>query len=397
MIRLSVSWDATTGNQVLEYGDATYNIDVVAISPDGRFAAVVRYDKVIRLLQLCSVGDRKPEASIAKPSQVPDSRTVDYRFIELTIDRDGSGKIVADTRRVDQIDRDKSEESGTAVPGLDGLKNAEITRLKDGRYRVMHDFRKIRDIDDLKSPYNNFDKVQHQIDTESGVLVLTPVPQQGYKLAKLWYPRQLRLPLQVRFVIVDFIEDGFIGVNLRWPNSGANINLNGTTPDRNHPRHIEGAWRLNLTSLTKRTASFSIETGIRRRKGSFHIPLSGTLAEDRISPTIGIRTSDRSKSTLKIRRIEVVAHVVGKLGVKPDERAGKIVVKRLLEGAGARAGLRPGDQVSLWAGQEVKGLSAFMARLAKIDPGDPVNLNVLRDGRRSSCVRSPIDLTLSRS
>ena len=232
-------WDATTGIQVLEYGDAIYNIDVVAISPDGRFAAVVRYDKVIRLLSLRTVGDRQAGATIANPSQAPDSRTVDYRFIELTIDRDGSGKIVADTRQVDQIDRDISEKPGTAVQGLDGLKNAEITRLKDGRFRVIHDFQKIRDIDDLKSPFNNIDKAQHQIDTDSGVLVLTAVPQQGYKLAKLWYPRQLRLPLQVRYLIVDFIEDGIIGVNLRWPNSGFAVNLHGTTPDKRNPRRIE--------------------------------------------------------------------------------------------------------------------------------------------------------------
>ena len=314
------------------------------------------------------------------PLQVPDSRTVDYRFIELTIDRDGSGKIVTDTRRIDQIDRDKSEESGTAVPGLDGLKNAEITRLKDGRFRVIHDFQKIRDIDDLKSPFTSIDPRQHQIDTKGGVLVITPVPEQGFKRARLKYPRQLRLPLQVRYLILDYIEDGFIGVPVFWPNSVFNINLHGTSTDKSFPREVEVGWLLDLSkrdqwkNLLRRTEGTPL-------KASFQIPLTGTQADDRITPSIGIRTSDRSKSTLKIRRIEVVAHVVGKLGVGFDERAGKFFVKQLFEGAGARAGLRPGDQVLSLGGQEVKGLSAFMARLAKIDPGDPVNLNVLRDGK----------------
>jgi len=325
---------------------------------------------------------KSPQTGVvgSEPAEVaPKAGLTVSRFIELSVDRDGSGKIVADTRRVDQIDRDKSEESGTAVPGLDGLKNAEITRLKDGRYRVIHDFRKIRDMDDLKSPYNNFDKVQHQIDTESGVLVLTPVHQQGYKLAKLWYPRQLRLPLQVRYLILDFAEDGIIGVNFRWPKSGFAVNLHGTTPDKKNPRRIEAGLLLDLDKPDEWTDCK--RSGETPPNVSFHIPLSGTLAEDRITPTIGIRTSDRSNSTLKIRRIEVVAHVVGKLGVALDERHGKVVVGKLLEGAGARAGLRPGDQVLSLGGQDVKGLSAFMARLAKIDIGDPVTLEVLRDGK----------------
>ena len=310
--------------------------------------------------------------SIKLPPKISDGQ-------ELSVDRDGSGKIVADTRRVDQIDRDKSEESGTAVPGLDGLKNAQITRLKDGRFRVIHDFQKIQDINDLKSPFNNIDKAQHQIDTDSGVLVITPVPEQGYKLAKLWYPRQLRLPLQVRYLIVDFIENGIIGVNLRWPNSGFAVNLHGTTPDKRNPRRIEAGL---LPDLGKQDKWIDCKTsGETPPNVSFHIPLGRTLAEDRITPTIGIRTSDQSNNTLKIRRIEVVAHVVGKLGVGFDERSSKVIVGQLLEGAGARAGLRPGDQVLSLGGQEVKGVRAFVARLAKIEVGDPVALNVLRDGK----------------
>ena len=195
------------------------------------------------------------------------------RFIELSVDRDGSGKIVADTRRVDQIDRDKSEESGTAVPGLDGLKNAQITRLKDGRFRVIHDFQKIQDINDLKSPFNNIDKAQHQIDTDSGVLVITPVPEQGYKLAKLWYPRQLRLPLQVRYLIVDFIENGIIGVNLETPHGsppdyhatrrGACLAWGCALPcltgfERSAPRAIGGSQSLQTSSSVRTTNRTSV-------------------------------------------------------------------------------------------------------------------------------------------
>jgi WD40 repeat protein len=59
-------WDATTGEQVLEYGDANETIEAVAISPDGRFAAIGGHEKVIRLLQLRSVSKRKPDPSDLK-------------------------------------------------------------------------------------------------------------------------------------------------------------------------------------------------------------------------------------------------------------------------------------------------------------------------------------------
>ncbi len=61
-------WDATTGEQVFEYGDETAAILSLALSPNGRLCALARDDKVIRLLKLRSVGDRQAGATIAKPS-----------------------------------------------------------------------------------------------------------------------------------------------------------------------------------------------------------------------------------------------------------------------------------------------------------------------------------------
>jgi serine protease Do len=86
-------------------------------------------------------------------------------------------------------------------------------------------------------------------------------------------------------------------------------------------------------------------------------------------------------STLKIQRIEVVAHAVGKIGVAFDEWQGKIVVARLLDGAGAKVGIRPGDGYVSFDGQAVKGMAALMSRLAKLDAGDSFVLNVIRDGK----------------
>jgi hypothetical protein len=43
----------------------------------------------------------------------------------------------------------------------------------------------------------------------------------------------------------------------------------------------------------------------------------------------------------------------------------------------------------------VKGLSALLARLSKIDSEDPVTLEVSRDGSRSSCMLLLVSLLLS--
>jgi WD40 repeat protein len=386
-------WDATTGHQVLAYADIAEPIEPVAISLDGRLAAIGGHEKLIRLFQLRPTNDQRNLKPVSMTKEVLNdggdapkrdkpipSRATVYRSIELSIDKDGSGSIVTGTRRRDQIDRNKGDEPGMAVPGVYGLKNAEITRLKDGRFRVIHDFKKFSEIDDLKILSNGIDELHGHIDKEEGVLVLAPVPQQGFKLITLTYPRQLRLPLQFKLLIADFIEDGIIGVNLRWPNSVANFNLNGTTFDKDYPRQIEGAWRLDVNKPEEVNSLFRI-TERKPLQSPFQIPLVGIQAEDRIIPSIGIRTSDQSKRMLKIGRIEVLAHVVGKVGIEFDERSGKIVVSKLLEGAGARAGLRPGDQVVSLNGKPVGRMAALMSSLAKFDPGDSATLNILRAGK----------------
>ncbi|MFO0892773.1 MAG: hypothetical protein U0790_26985 [Isosphaeraceae bacterium] len=51
-------WDAKTGEQVLEYGDATDAIEPVAVSADWRLLAVAGQEQMIRLILLWSHADR---------------------------------------------------------------------------------------------------------------------------------------------------------------------------------------------------------------------------------------------------------------------------------------------------------------------------------------------------
>lgn len=363
----------------------------------GLFIASVGKGTVIRGIKLEPIADdgdaiaatsseaqkipKPDEHVVGKPPQRSESQTSVRRLIDVAIDRDGSGELVAGTRPADQIARGKSEDSGTPVSGIDGLKNAVITRLKDGRFRIIHDFQKFQDIEDLRSPFNSIDPAQHEIDHQNGVLELKPVPERDFRRAQLRYPRQLRLPLNIRLVFDAYIDDGFIGLPFYWPKSIFNINVHGVSLDKNSPKDAEVGW---LLDQSKPNEWNSIE--LRRLEGTalkslFQVPLGGPLADERISPAIGIRTGNRSNSTLKIRQIEVIAHVVGKLGVTLDERKGKVVAAQILEGAGARAGIKPGDEFVSVDGQSVKGMAALMSRLAKLNVGDAMTLNVLRGGK----------------
>lgn len=320
---------------------------------------------------------------LAVAAEVPPSRKRTdsaYRTIDLEIDRDGSGTLTLGTRTPAQVEGEKPAEAGTPVPALDGLKNAEISRLKDGRLHVVHDFKKISDIEDLKNPFNSIDPAQHQIDAKNGTLVLTPIAERDFKRAQLKYARQLRLPLRIRWVIAGYVEDGFIGLPLYWSKSILNTNLQGISPDRKSPRGIEVGWLLDQSKQNEWNSLLKSGDPVPQTQ-TFQVPLSLALAEDRVSPSIGIRTGDRSTSTLKIRRIEVTAHFVGKLGITFDERKGKVVAAQLLEGAGARAGIKPGDQFASIDGQPVKSMAAVMSRLAKLDAGSSVKIDVLRDGK----------------
>jgi S1-C subfamily serine protease len=158
-----------------------------------------------------------------------------------------------------------------------------------------------------------------------------------------------------------------------------NFWLERQSRDLQCPESFVGFWNMPNGSKTLFDTRPMKETPLRGL--TFRLPVNQIIAEDAITFSIGLGTALTSAETLEIRRIEVTAHVVGYLGVAFDERQGKIVAAQLLEGAGARAGIKPGDQFLSVDGQSVNGMAALMSRLAKLNVGEPVRIDVLRDGK----------------
>ncbi len=325
--------------------------------------------------------DERRADAVAEKQAPPPARTVS-KTIDLSIGADGSGEFLAGDRdggRDGSADATRPVASGLKI---EGLKDAEVERLADGRHRIVHDFRKVREFVSaatLSSPAGRL-----EVDPRQGSLVLTPVraPNENFKLARFEYPRQLQLPLTIRCTIEDFLVDGLVGVNVHWPSSVFAVNLQGRADDGASPRSQEGSWRLDRSRPDEWNGMFDPHDAERPgAKQLFRLPLTGAHVEDRIAPAIGVRTAVESKGVLKIRRIEVVARIVGRLGVGFDQRDGKVVVKQVLEGAGARAGVRPGDVVAKLDSREPGSLQDVMRLLSAVSVGDTIGLTVLRDGK----------------
>ncbi len=74
-----------------------------------------------------------------------------------------------------------------------------------------------------------------------------------------------------------------------------------------------------------------------------------------------------------------------RVGVMPgnyDGEGGGVLLEDITENSPAQAaGLRPGDRLVRWDGQKIPDINAWMGMLRKHEPGDVVNVGVIRDGQ----------------
>jgi hypothetical protein len=306
---------------------------------------------------------------------------VTYRMIELTLAPDGSGQLRVDSRPGPPEADALREDEGTKVGDVAGLKGAEVVRLADGRHRITHDFRRVRDVEDLAGPYNKVDRNQLQARPGAGALVLTPIAQQGKTMAGWDYPRQVKLPLTLRVSLDDFDGDGSVGLILNWPNRTLSANIYGNASDR------DTAGRITAFFNPDRTRPDEWEPLLRFRQPpgglteqSFRLPAAGPLGDERATPRIGYG----ARGELKVRRVELTAHLVGYLGIGFAPRGGQVVVSQISEGAGSRSGLRPGDEVKSVDDVPVTTTAELLARVARLAPGGSTTFGVQRDGEMLS-------------
>jgi len=90
------------------------------------------------------------------------------------------------------------------------------------------------------------------------------------------------------------------------------------------------------------------------------------------------------RGQLGVRIQDVARDMAGELGL--DRPVGAFVVSVENESAAARAGLRPGDVILAFNGQEVARSAQLPPLVGALAPGSRASLEVLRDGRRRTLV-----------
>jgi hypothetical protein len=81
-----------------------------------------------------------------------------------------------------------------------------------------------------------------------------------------------------------------------------------------------------------------------------------------------------------------------RLGIRPsydDDKEGVLLEGVAEGGAAERAGLKAGDRITEMAGKPVKNLEAYMALLQGRKKGDPLEISVLRDGKKVTLTVTP--------
>jgi hypothetical protein len=78
---------------------------------------------------------------------------------------------------------------------------------------------------------------------------------------------------------------------------------------------------------------------------------------------------------------------IPRIGIMPNyeaDKEGVLVASTVDGGPAARAGIKAGDQIVLLAGKPVTNLSTYMVLMGKQQPGQPVEIGALRNGKKLS-------------
>ena len=79
-----------------------------------------------------------------------------------------------------------------------------------------------------------------------------------------------------------------------------------------------------------------------------------------------------------------------RLGIAPGDYSGQqpgVLVGEVFEGTSAdKAGIKKGDRIIKWGGEELSGVEGMMAHLATHKPGDKVEMVIVRDGKEMTIV-----------
>lgn len=91
---------------------------------------------------------------------------------------------------------------------------------------------------------------------------------------------------------------------------------------------------------------------------------------------------NNSKSDVGIRSVEIIGSPAGRVGVQLDDRTGAVVVTKVPDGPGKRAGIEAGDTIAAVNGQAVTDHLTCIRLIGTTAPGAEVVLTMVRDGKQ---------------
>ncbi len=106
------------------------------------------------------------------------------------------------------------------------------------------------------------------------------------------------------------------------------------------------------------------------------IAYAGALRRESMEYSTAAASPPQASSTQQQPTIRV------RVGVQPGESddPGVLLAEVIEGGPASKAGLKSGDRLVRWDGQKIADIQAWMILLAKHDPGDEVNVGIVRDG-----------------
>ena len=115
------------------------------------------------------------------------------------------------------------------------------------------------------------------------------------------------------------------------------------------------------------------------------VPAGRRVSRSRYRSTSRCKSSSRSSSTARFRTAgwasaiqDVNQALAANFGLKSPK--GALVSSVQKDGAGAKAGLKPGDVILTLNGEEIAGSSDLPPKVASLSPGASVTLGIWRDG-----------------
>lgn len=317
-------------------------------------------------------------------SSVIGDDTTTFTSVRLIVGEDGAGVLTVDSRPAEEA---KQPEPSSSEPiSLEAFGKATVSKLKDGRFDVTYDFSKVTDIADVipafvPPPARTALEKQLSIDSDEGVLVLIP---DETKRIHLPFPRMVRPPFEIQVNLIGH-SDGLLQVTAAPGGYLIGVSLHGeNTPEKDvEPSTIavferpgpKGQFK-NLLKVTQGNSE--------QREYKFRVK------GDAIQRNTQLGIGYLSEVPLAIRQIQVIANYPASFGIGFDQRGNRVMATQVFDGgASQEAGIKKGDILISVDGNAVTDLASAMNLLAECEIELPVDLEVLRFGKKQKITVTP--------